>query len=130
MYDSPKNSMSIQFKYEQCNGFESPMAPQKGFRSKLDDSDFSPPAFNLKQSNFDDEPFCRKMASGPYSGHSTGPATKPFSIASWNIEDEPMTPVKSINNVHSLCEAPEKRNSNKILEYGDVSKILFRAPDE
>ena len=70
------------------------------------------------------------MASGPYYGHSTGPATKPFSIASWNIEDEPMTPVKQFNNIHSLCEAPEKQNSNKTLEYGDVSKILFRAPDE
>ena len=41
-----------------------------------------------------------------------------------------MTPQKNVNNIHSLCEAPEKQNSDRILDYGDVSKILFRVPDE
>ena len=99
-------------------------------RSKLEENEFSPPAFNLEESNFDDAPFCRKIAQGPFSGHSTGGATKPFSIASWNIEDEPMTPQKQVNNIHSLCEAPEKQNGFRAFDYGDVSKVLFREPEE
>jgi hypothetical protein len=114
MYDSPKNSTSIQFKYENLNSFESPMAPQKGFRSKLENSEFSPPNFKIEQSNFDDRPkiiIQRKIISGPFSnnGHSTGPSTKPFSISSWNIDSEMITPQKCIQNIHSVCEAPEKQ---------------------
>lgn len=105
MFDSPRKSTAIQLNYEDMNCFDSPMAPQKGFRSRLENSEFSVPTFELDQA--EDEPLRRKMAYD----QQILPATKPFSIASWDIEDNLITPQKQVQNIHMLCEAPEKQNS-------------------
>lgn len=148
-FDSPKNTRGPMQCYGAQDTFGSPIAPQKGFRSKFDQNEFSPSRKLTSQFTYDDPKkliTTRKIAQEPMA--SVAPCTEqkislvlqrqlqPFSISSWNIDDIslpqiPNTPPKSRKNYEDLygCAAPMKPNSTqakKLVQGNELFKVLFR----
>ena len=151
-FDSPKNSHFSMQCYGAQDTFGSPFAPQKGFRSKYDQNEFSPPRKLTSKFTLDDPRkmiTTRKIIQEPMA--SVAPQTEqkislaqrqpqPFSISSWNIDDVslpqiPFTPTKSRKNYEDIygCAAPMKPNSTqakKLVQGNEISKVLFRLPQD